>query len=538
MTEGQARFDLVDEPWLPVRLRDGTSREVGLRQALVGAHEIVGLDIEFPTQEPALLRLLLAVCYRALQGPVDDEAWEALWSAASLPEDAFSDYLDRWRDRFDLFHPTTPFFQAPGLEPVGKDGVRPASKLIAHAPSGNNVPVFTPITDAMAVVLRPGEAARWVVERHAWGTTADKSGAKGNPRVKVGKDTPTIGHLGWIGFVAAIGRTLKETLLLNLVPLNRTALVSSGPWDLPAWERPASGPTRETRPPLGTCDLFTWQGRRIRLFPDRRDGEAVVARVLICAGDAVLREAIRTVEPHTGWRTKKEKDGTLTYSPTKARMGQQVWRGLNAMLALDQGSVRAASLSWLAAVEERVPMQVSLLITAAEYGQMSTTMNDFVSDRLDTAVALLRNGDLEAATLAVDAASYADDVQRALWYVADGPFLAFDQHHDRYAVPEGKSGQARTARHAIGEDFYGELDAPFRRFLVDLATADFRLRARFEWADLVAEVALRIAHRSLSQLSASDAFFGAKAEGWFRASLAKARTSFAPIEGALEEVGR
>lgn len=525
-----ASFDLVEEAWIPVRLDNGVACELGLRDVLVRSHEIGGLDIEFPTQEPALLRLLIAICYRALQGPADDDAWEELWTAGRLPEARITDYLRTRRDRFDLFHPDTPFFQSPQLEATGKDGTKPASKLIAHAPSGNNVPIFTPITEAGNLVLRPAEAARWVVERHAWGTTADKTGAKGNSRVKAGKDTPQVGHLGWIGFVAPVGASLFETLLFNLVPQRRETLITTGPSDRPAWERDPTGPTRRERAPEGTCDLFTWQGRRIRLFPETLDGEMVVARVLICAGDDVLRDAVRTIDPHTGWRVHKEPKGTLTYSPTRARMGQQVWRGLSALLALDEDTQRAGVLSWLAVLDDLgMASRASLLITAAQYGSMSTTMEDLVSDRLDTALAVLREEQPAAATLASGAASFTEQLARALWNVANGPFLSYDHEHDRYGVPEGKADQARAARDAITEEFYGELDAPFRRFLVDLGTADFVTeQARGAWSSEATRIALDLARRALGRLRASDAFTGALAEGWFRRALSKAQQSFSP----------
>lgn len=535
MPDERIGFDLVSEAWIPVRLLDGTACEVGLLDALVNAHEIAGLDIEFPTQEPALLRVLLAICYRALEGPRDDDSWEMLWAAETLPAEAITSYLGRWQERFDLFHPETPFFQSPQLEPVGKDGVKPASKLISHAPAGNNVPVFTPITDAMALTLRPSEAARWLIERHAWGTASDKTGAVGNPKVKAGKDTPQVGYLGWIGFVAPIGRTLRETLLLNLVPSNRTALVSIGLEDRPAWERPPTGGAREDRPPLGTCDLFTWQGRRIRLFSKRQGDDVVVHQVLVCAGDDVQRNSVRIVDPHTGWRMKKERDGTLTYLPTKARMGQQVWRGLSAMLALDDDTQRAGVLSWLTAVGDKGVSQVSLLVTAAEFGSMSTTVADFVSDRLDTAIAILRTENLEVATLANDAASFAERAARALWNVADGPFLSFNHEHERYSVAEGNAQQARGARDAISEEFYGELDAPFRRFLVELGSADDLSVTRRQWADDLAAIACEVAQGYLSRFTSAEAFTGAMAEGWFRRALRGACQVFSPIE-AIQEV--
>ena len=531
MTDDHMSFDLINEPWLPVRFPDGSAGEVSLRDTLVRAHQIAGLNVDYPTQEPALLRLLLAVCYRALQGPADDDAWVELWSSGRLPQEPLNDYLERWRSRFDLFHPETPFFQSPRLKASGKDGSKPANKLIAYAPSGNNVPIFTPVTDATALHLTPAEAARWLIERHAWGTTSDKTGAEGNPRVKAGKDTPQIGHLGWIGFVAPLGDTLFKTLALNLVPWSRTALVTVGPDDLPAWERPPTDARRTERPPDGTCDLFTWQGRRIRLFPDTDGGRLTVSRVLICAGDDVQRDAVGSVDPHTGWRLRTERDGTISLTPTRAHMGRQVWRGLAALLALDEDTKRAGVLSWLAAAEDMgIVSRVSLLVTAAEYGSMSTTMEDLIADRLETAISVLREDDLAVATLANDAATLAEKAAWALGHVADARYLKYDDEQRRYVVPEGKSAQARGARAALAEELFGELDQRFRRFLVDLGSAEFVDHARRQWAEVVDSVASELCRRRLTQLTAAEAFTGAYAESRFRRALLVARQSFAPSD--------
>ena len=527
-------FDLVAEPWLPVRLVDGTPAVVSLRDALVRAHELVGFDLEFPTQEPALLRLLLAVCYRAFAGPVDDAQWRVLWDAPQLPAPAIDAYLEQWRPRFDLFSGATPFFQSPGLEPAGKDGLKTANKLVAHAPSGNNVPVFTPITDATGFVLAPAEAARWLVERHGWGTASDKTGARDNPKVKAGKDTPGIGHLAWIGFVAPIGRTLRETLLLNLIPWQHTNLLRGGPADRPAWERDPLGAARVTRPPDGVCDLFTWQGRRIRLHPERRGEDVVVSQVLIAAGDEVDREAVRGVDPHVGWRSKKAKDGTIAFWPLRARPGQQVWRGLSALLALDEGDSRAGVLSFLAALEQSGVPIVSLLVTSAEFGQMSTTLTDLVSDRLDAPVALLRADDLEAATLAGDAVTLADKAARALGWIGEVPYLAYEPETGRHVVPEGRADQARAARSTLTEELYGALDAPYRRFLVDLGRATDVDDMREPWARAVSTAARDLAHRSMARLASAQAFAGAATEASFRRALARARNDFSPSDTSEE----
>ena len=56
----EIEFNLLTEPWIRVRLRDNTVREVSLTEALVSAQDYVDLAGEMPTQDAAELRLLLA----------------------------------------------------------------------------------------------------------------------------------------------------------------------------------------------------------------------------------------------------------------------------------------------------------------------------------------------------------------------------------------------------------------------------------------------------------------------------------------------
>ena len=54
----EIEFNLLTEPWIRVRLRDNTVREVSLTEALVSAQDYVDLAGEMPTQNAAVLRLL------------------------------------------------------------------------------------------------------------------------------------------------------------------------------------------------------------------------------------------------------------------------------------------------------------------------------------------------------------------------------------------------------------------------------------------------------------------------------------------------
>ena len=115
-------FNLLREPWIRVRMRDYTVKEVSLTDALLHAQEYVDLAGEMPTQDAAMLRLLLAVLHTVFSrvdakgdpAPLvtTDKAllrWGELWKLGHFPEQPLRDYLDKWQERFWLFHPERPF---------------------------------------------------------------------------------------------------------------------------------------------------------------------------------------------------------------------------------------------------------------------------------------------------------------------------------------------------------------------------------------------------------------------------------------------
>ncbi|MGW5115317.1 type I-E CRISPR-associated protein Cse1/CasA, partial [Streptomyces noursei] len=213
-------FNLTHRPWLPVRLADGTERELSLLEVFNQARDIRRLVGDLPTQDFALTRLLLAILHDALDGsgkgaaPADSDAWEELWLSEAPYAGRVADYLHQHRDRFDLLHPERPFFQVAGLR-TAKDEVFSLNRIVADVPNGE--PFFSM---RMPGVARLGwaEAARWLVHAQAFDPSGIKSGAVGDPRVKSGKGYPQgVAWAGNLGGVLVEGENLHETLLLNLV---------------------------------------------------------------------------------------------------------------------------------------------------------------------------------------------------------------------------------------------------------------------------------------------------------------------------------
>lgn len=66
-----SRYNLIDEKWILVRFHDGTRDELGIRETLLRSKEIAAIEDSSPLVVAALYRFLLAVLYRALEGPTD-----------------------------------------------------------------------------------------------------------------------------------------------------------------------------------------------------------------------------------------------------------------------------------------------------------------------------------------------------------------------------------------------------------------------------------------------------------------------------------
>jgi CRISPR system Cascade subunit CasA len=105
------RFNLIDEPWIPVV----DVGRVSLK-ALFSHREYRALGGN-PVQKIALTKLLLAIAQAACT-PEDDDDWARIGPAGLAA--ACLEYLDRWHDRFYL-HGEKPFLQMPILSDLIRD---------------------------------------------------------------------------------------------------------------------------------------------------------------------------------------------------------------------------------------------------------------------------------------------------------------------------------------------------------------------------------------------------------------------------------
>ncbi|MGW2826501.1 type I-E CRISPR-associated protein Cse1/CasA [Streptomyces sp. NPDC001443] len=462
-TDDAACFDLTSRPWIEVLGLDGVQRELSLREVFAHAAEVRRIVGELPTQEFALLRLLLAVAHDALAGPRDIEHWADLWSDAECFAGVGA-YLDEHRERFDLLHPTAPFFQTAQLR-TAKDEVFSLARIVADVPNGE--PFFTA---RMPTVQRLtfAEAARWVVHAHAFDTSGIKSGAVGDGRVKGGKVYPLgTGWAGSLGGVFVEGDTLRETLLLNLVAADTDTMEFTSV-DRPAWRREPCGPGGSERTPTGVRDLYTWQSRRVRLH---HDGSSVHGVVLGYGDPLVSRNAHRR-EPMTAWRRSLAQEKKLgqspIYLPREHDPARSAWRGIASLVAdraqNTQGAEAAAYLrpgilEWVARLVTEGELPHGFLIRArivgAVYGTQQSVIDEVVDDRLVMPVVLLHRQERTCARQAIDAAEDAELAVRAL---GD---LAAD-------LARAAGSQEQGPRSVARELGFAALEGPYRAWLLAL----------------------------------------------------------------------
>lgn len=318
-------FDLTREGWIRCSRPDGSGAdELSLRDALVHAHDLGGIADSSPLVRVALLRLLLAVLYRVCEAPASLEQWRQVYQAARFDPALIDAYLDRWRDRFDLFHPTRPFFQV--VDATAATG--PVTRLRHELASGNNTTLFDHTTDANPPAFTAAEAGRSLVTTQAFAL----GGGKSEPFYLC--DAPLAR-----GFtVMAEGRTLFETLSLNLLPRTADAPLPDGGNDRPAWEY--DGPRNADHAgtvPLGYLDYLTWQPRAVRLAPGP-DGTTTA-----CAFHQHLRlpDGFHQ-DPFVVYRQDKNRG----WVPRRLHAGRPLWRDSEAILSDSLGRT-ASILSWL-----------------------------------------------------------------------------------------------------------------------------------------------------------------------------------------------
>jgi CRISPR system Cascade subunit CasA len=434
-----------------------------------------------PLVTVSLHRLLLAIVHRVF-GPEDSGKWAALWRRGELEREPLLAYLEKWRERFDLFDDRHPFYQSPSLD---FQYARSIALLVPQmASSANSATLFD---HTLAATLTPAQSARYLIAFQSFAVGGLVSLEKGqDPALYKFADAAPLTRAA---VCLVKGATLFETLMLNLhwlSPADGEPFEGSGS-DCPLWER-----DEEFRPgdraPTGYLDLLTWPSRRIRLRPSvGKDGVVSVESVVIMKGNQFPDGwSSRGKETMVAFkRNLKPAKGQDPWPPLGFREDKASWRNSLALLqSVEEDQDRPKTVSWLSDLVQEGALDRRAVFPLDVYGVSTdkALVRFWRHERLPLPLAYLDDADL-LSTLK-DGLDLAESVGRLF----SGGFVDIttvggsrkvpSPFHRLAAVALSPTDDTKADPGAVGELlehlapgrlYWSRLEAPFKRFMVRLA---------------------------------------------------------------------
>ncbi len=357
-------YNLIDEPWIPVLMRDGKHRSVSLGDVFSDADETITDLALNPYERVAVFRLLLCIAQAAMgkERLLGERSWLA---AKEYVGPAATDYTSKWKNRFFLYGPHA-FMQVDCLVPGGK--IPNPARLIVHSAYHFGSPLFshdivttgdTPLnapTTAVALITYLNYSASGGTPTCIW---------SGSPTRQVGAAASPCRSQSKL-FTIVMGESLLETVWMNLLTSNQLGELRM---DLgrPCWEFDFSDcQTVESEAVhwLGSVDktsrrvvqptllgLLAPLSRFIKL-------ERNTSRCLICEGFGYppCRDPLAT------YYVKLQRDGVPETCCLRVNKRRMPWRDLSSILELGTEKGGAMALMHLATLAAKTPSTHSFSI--------------------------------------------------------------------------------------------------------------------------------------------------------------------------------
>ena len=510
--EPEMEFNLLDEPWIVVKTRANETKTWSILELFEHAHEAQELAGELPTQDVAIMRLLLAIMHGTFVTDeietADDaiELWTDLWEKKQFRFDEIKAYLEPYHDRFWLFHPTQPFYQSAHIkqnmdaykETKGKKVSsdikwKTVARLVGDLFQSDNAPrLFPTRTGEAQNCLTYAEAARWLLHLNGF----DDDSAK--------MPTPKgVGYLGQLGLIYAKGRNLFETLMLNFVLVDdRDEIFADGETDSKAyWEKTVCEVIeREIPQPRAQKDLLTMQSRRIFLHREHD----VVTGYLLTMGDYFAKDASLLNEVMTVWK----EDDVRDFSPKRHQLECQAWRDFASLLGMKQNNKKSKQpgiVHWLQILEDttdEIKMDIKLFhicVTGASYNLKGAGWQiiDYIQDDLTINASLLAEMNEMWIQEIVGVLEKTKNAVRSL-----GDFAATIAEVSGNNLQEGLSTKRRESAKFAQEEGYYHLDQAFRGWLLGVNPDRDKLETKMaEWLLIAKKILLQLAQEHLNQCS-------------------------------------
>lgn len=490
------KFNLVDEKWIPVRFLNGDRDELGISATLLRSIEIAAIEDPSPLVVAALHRFLLAVLYRALEGPTDIEQAKALFKAG-LPGEKITAYLEKWRDRFWLFDEKYPFGQNPN---VPKSEIEPWTKLTAEYNATSNKVLFDHTNTKKPGARKPSVCACWLLST----MTFSISGGRGY------YPSPSPNAIMCI----PLGRDLQSTLCYSLVPYQNRDVMSD---DSALWERePQSLPLiSPKRVATGYSDLYTWQSRMVCL-EHLPSGEVSIMRFVAGYG---FDNPSKNPDPMQPYKIDK----THGVSPVQFRQDRGTWRDFDSLIP-DSGNLAPLTIQNALRLAGRNvdSLPKSVLTLGLRYEPPNANLDFWRMERFTLPAALV--SDRYIRTEIRQLLSDAEEAQKSLWLACRS--YARDILSRGSREPAGKDISAFVDQMPVSPWYWSTLESCFHSVLHDYTVDIDPDVIRYRWLLYVRNAIKTAWEQQCTAVSTGDA--------WAIRALVKAER---PVRRKLKELG-
>lgn len=483
MSDPSISFNLWYEPWIRVTRLDGSETTLGLGPCLSTAKTLAALSDPSPLVVGGTHRLLTAIL-QAIYAPANLTELASLLRQGQFDHARLATFAAQYAERFDLFHPTTPFLQT-GEVPRDGSGVatkdmKPIAYLFPEVPSATNRSHFHHVTDA-SHQLCPACCARGI-------TTIPAFASSGGPGIR-----PSINGVPPI-YVLPLGTNLCEALSCSVTsPDFQPSGADPDRSDLVVWRDSAPIQKNHQVSRVGYLESLVFPARRMRLFPHLQAGicthcgqpTRIWVQSMLFEMGHWLSEGIGIWEdPFVAFRkplgrTQSNESGPR---PVRPEAGKALWREYTVLLLAERDDL----------LRPRIVAQTAKLIdqgTLAETERVrfrcigirtdgKAKFFEWLDEALDVPPTLLN--DDTAALLVEDALRWANELERLISFTFDQHFRPQRSRADRVdqRVVRFKSLRARMLT-----DYWSRLAPQFRHFVADLAIMDERDQLARTWAD-------------------------------------------------------
>lgn len=232
MADGHSRFNLIEEPWIPLAGHGLTALRNIFDPACIGE---LGVN---PQEKIALLKFFQAIAQAACT-PKDDEDWKQL--GAGRLSAACLEYLRKHRDDFWLYSDGQPFLQMPRIKQAK---ALPLGAFLPYITTGNTTVLWDfqrehSLTDAQKALLLVTLSGGGLGGKNIDDSLVLTPGVH---KTKTGQPGPWVGSRGYLHHFL-MGSNLLQTIWLNILTradIEKLSVFTAGLGQAP-WEKMPEG---------------------------------------------------------------------------------------------------------------------------------------------------------------------------------------------------------------------------------------------------------------------------------------------------------